>query len=181
MANKLVSPEQEPKSNHNKILIVGMIAIVIAILIVGVAICVILLRQQNENMPSGAENEQAYTNVTAISEKQEEVEKVSPGHYELNMNMIWNFPDGDSASTDAFVANNPNNRTDVYFVVTLADTGEEVYTSDIIPLGYQLDEVKLDKHLDKGTYQAVCQYHLVDDAGETLDTLSVTLTLNILE
>jgi hypothetical protein len=104
---------------------------------------------------------------------------VQDASYTVSMNMEWNFPDGKSASTDAYVENYETNRRTVYFDVTLADTNEVVYSSPFIPVKATLDGFKLDTELPAGTYPAIVTYHLVDDDYEEITTVALNITINI--
>ena len=106
-------------------------------------------------------------------------ETVDPGYYEVSMNLSWNFPDGASPSSNAFVENVATNTNDVYFDLQLRDTGETIYESPLIPLGEQLGSVTLDRNLSAGTYDCVIIYHLVDERQYTISTLSLGMQVII--
>ena len=99
------------------------------------------------------------------------------GYYEARMSTIWTFPNGDSVSPDAYVENVPNNTHDVYFDVLLGDAEETIYESPVIPRGAHLDNIKLDRSLAAGSYDAVIVYHLVDEQQRTISTLRMAITL----
>lgn len=101
------------------------------------------------------------------------------GYYEVSMNTNWYFPDGDSPSRNAFVENVRNNTHDVYFDVQMRDTEEVIYESPLIPLGERLTTVELNRHFDKGVYDCVIIYHLVDEEQRTVSTLSMGLTVTV--
>lgn len=106
-------------------------------------------------------------------------EAVEDGMFEVNMNVEWSFPNGESASTDAVVANGTANRCPISFEVIL---GEEVlYTSTIIPVGKQIKDIVLEKDLEPGIYNAVCQYHLWNEDGTEKSRFAVNIQLQILE
>ena len=72
------------------------------------------------------------------------------------------------------------NTNDVYFDVLLVDNEEEaIYQSPVIPRGSHLEKIELDKPLDKGTYDCVIVYHLVDEEQETISTLRVAFTITV--
>lgn len=101
-------------------------------------------------------------------------------YYTASMNVEWTFADGSSPSGNAYVENAPENSRTVYFDVILVDTSELVYSSPYIPVGSYLEDITLTKDLDAGTYDAICIYHLVDDNENELSTVSVSVTLDIL-
>lgn len=103
-----------------------------------------------------------------IDEMRKEVED---GMFECEMSMKWTFADGKSESKDSYVANSTNNKYPFYFDVTLRDTGELVYSSAVLPVGAQLTNIKLDKELPAGAYNAIAHYTLIRDT-ETQEVIS---------
>lgn len=105
--------------------------------------------------------------------------QVTAGTYEVTMNTTWNFDKGDSTSDDAYVENSTANTNDVYFDIVRSDTNETIFTSPTIPVGSHLENITLDKTLDKGTYNCVLTYHLLDDTGNTTSKLNLKLTIQV--
>ena len=95
------------------------------------------------------------------------------------MNSTWHFPDGSSPSPDAYVENVLSNSNDVYFDVELADTGEVILESPIIPRGSYMKNITLDKDLEPGSYDCVLIYLLVDKDQKTMSTLRMAITIII--
>ena len=108
-------------------------------------------------------------------------EPIEDGYFETSMNVEWNFPNGKSESTNAYVANAPDNIRKIYFDVVLKDTNELIYSSPFIPVGSFIKGFALDKELSKGTYIAECQYHLVDDNDEEVSNFNVNVTITVEE
>jgi hypothetical protein len=104
---------------------------------------------------------------------------VEDGYYRVQMNMKWDFPDGESPSSNAYVANAETNTRTVYFDLTLNDTNELLYSSPFIPVTAKLDEITLNRDLEKGEYPAMVTYHLVDDNLEEITTVSINIILNV--
>lgn len=113
-----------------------------------------------------------------IADLQED--KVADGMYEVTMNTYWEFESGDSASTNAYVENSTANSNDVYFDIVRSDTGENIYSSPIIPIGSHLEGITLDKALDAGEYECVLTYHLLDENEESISTLNINLNIKVL-
>ena len=162
----------------------GKITIVIcaAVIIVLLGIIVALLGRQGE--PTDTVDNTPKRNVVVNADNADKVatdiiekEQVRSGMYEVTMNSEWIFEDGASVSKNAYVENVANNTNDVYFDINLADTGELIYSSPVIPLGSYLDNIALDKDLDQGSYDCVLTYHLVDAEQKTLSTLKVKVTV----
>ena len=96
------------------------------------------------------------------------------------MNMDWEFPDGNSASTNAYVENSVYNQNTVYFTIELnSNPGVEIFKSPYIPVGSHMENIKLTNPLEAGKHDAVLTYHLVDEDMEELSSVSVALTLTV--
>lgn len=94
----------------------------------------------------------------------EEMEnEVQEGYFETYMNTEWTFPDGTSETTNAILGNSPNNKKPIRCEVRLADSDEVIFKTDVMPVGVELPPFKLDKDLDAGTYEAVCEVYLLDE------------------
>ncbi|MBQ3545295.1 MAG: hypothetical protein IJA34_09960 [Lachnospiraceae bacterium] len=114
-------------------------------------------------------------NVSEILESQKDSGTTADGYYTTSMSIDWHF-DG-LVSKDAYVANDTKNTRTVYFDLLLKDTNEMIYSSPYIPVGAELKGVTLDKKLDKGTYETILVYHLVDEDEKEVSTLSISLTI----
>ena len=106
-------------------------------------------------------------------------ETAEAAYYTCEMNVEWNFKSAAEASYNAYVANSKFNTHTVYFDVNLKDSGELVYSSPYIPVGAQLDEIKLLTELAKGDYDAIVTYYLVNDDKEVLSNVSVAVMLHV--
>ena len=101
-----------------------------------------------------------------------------PGSYELSMTTEWTFKNGDAVSEDAFIENVKDNQNSVYVTIVIRDTGEEIYKSPILKRGSHIENIKLDKALEKGLYDCVCTYHLLNKE-ETADESTTKIALKI--
>lgn len=118
-------------------------------------------------------------NVDEILAEMEASSKIQPGQYEVTMNSTWEFESGNVASSNAYVENSTANSNDVYFDITLSDSGETIFESPIIPVGSHLEGITLDKTLDAGAYDCVLTYHLLDENDEPVSSLNIALTIVI--
>ncbi len=118
-------------------------------------------------------------NIEEVISSLDEAEVTPIGSYEVLMNTTWNFESSEDASYDAVIGNSKYNQNEVYFTIELADTGEEIYQSPYIPVGSDLENIKLQEKLNKGTYECVLTYHLVDSNMSEVSTVSVTMTVII--
>lgn len=168
-----LSQSTENKSKNN---IAVIVVCIIAVAIIVTALVLILTKQSTD---SGKRN------VVVTPDNVEEVlsdmqnQQVQAGTYEVTMNTTWNFDKGDSASSNAYVENSTANTNDVYFDIVRSDTNETIYKSPIIPLGSHLENITLDTPLDKGTYDCVLTYYLLDDSQETISKLNISLSIVI--
>lgn len=167
-------------SNSGKIIIICAAAVIIALL----AVIVVLLTKGNKPTEEKRDDVAARGTVVTQNNAEQVVDEmvqtpfVAPGYYEASMTNVWHFADSSSVSTDAYVANVEGNTNDVYFDVFLAtDEENPIIESPVIPRGAEMEEIKLDKELEAGTYDCVMIYHLIDENQKTISTLRVGVTI----
>ena len=100
--------------------------------------------------------------------------------YTTSMNIEWVFERWNTPSLNAFVENYHTNNRTVYFDLWLDATEELLFTSPYIPVGAELDEMRLIKQLPAGVYPSTVTYFLVDDDYNEVANLSVAVTVRIL-
>nr|WP_297765369.1 hypothetical protein [uncultured Butyrivibrio sp.] len=170
------SQNNASKSSSLKILLI--VGIVVILALVGVIVFLLLPKEKEpEQRRSVVINEQNAEEVVeemvTAAEKPAEV-----SYYAVTQNSEWHFKDGKSETYDAYIENSGANSTDVYFDLFLkSDEENAIYESPVIPIGGHLENFKLDKELEPGTYDCVMIYHLIDDKQNTLSTLRVTATI----
>lgn len=142
-----LTPEELKKKKRKKVIII------ICILLVIIAAVVIYFLTRPKGMTEG--------NYKQIIEEMEN--EVQEGYFETYMNTDWTFPDGTSETTNAILGNSPNNKKPIRCEVRLTDTDEVIFKTDVMPVGVELPPFKLDKDLDAGTYDAVCEIYLLDE------------------
>lgn len=119
-------------------------------------------------------------NVDEVLDNLANSEATPIGSYETTMNSSWTFPDGESASTNAYVENSVNNRYTVYFTIVLReDQSKTLYTSPDLPVGSHLENIKLDTPLEAGVYDTILTYHQVDDDHKDMGKVSLALTITV--
>lgn len=91
----------------------------------------------------------------------------------------WNFSSPEACSANAYVRNNENNSSPIYFEVRLPD-GTLIYKSSVLSVGEEDRGFKLDKILKPGDYTASIIYHILGntDPGELKETC-VTVNIHI--
>lgn len=142
-----LTPEELRKKKRKKIIII------ICILLIIIAAIIIYFLTRPKGITEG--------NYKQIMEEMEN--EVQEGYFETYMNTEWTFPDGASETTNAILGNSPNNKKAIRCEVKLADTDEVVFKTDVMPVGVELPPFKLDKDLDAGTYDAVCEVYLLNE------------------
>ena len=180
MAKDTVQSGGESRKGTNRTLIV--IGALILLALVGVIIALLMLLRRPEPEPETTPQRTIVVHEDTAQQQIEEIINQTPvesGYYQVSMTTDWQFPDGASPSTNAFVRNRDTNSNDVYFDILMRDTRETIYESPIIPLGNYIDNITLDKDLDPGTYNCIMVYHLVDENQTTLSTLNMGLTITV--
>jgi hypothetical protein len=171
------SENNAKKSGSVKILII--IGIIVILALVGVIIYLLVPKEKGpEQRRSVIVNEENVDQVLEDMEKQTQEPAPNVSYYAVTQNSEWHFKDGVSATYDAYIENLEENSTDVYFDLFLASDEENpIYESPVIPRGGYLENFKLNKDLEPGTYDCVMVYHLIDENQNTLSTLRVTATV----
>lgn len=101
-------------------------------------------------------------------------------HYEARMSIEWDFETATTPSANAYVKNLPTNPSTVFFDLVLPETGQLLFSSPYLPLGSRLDNIVLDVELPPGVYHPNVIYHLVDEDYEVRATVTVGITMRIL-
>lgn len=174
-----MSGKTKEEKNGKAVIIVGTIVIIALLSIIIFLVASGKGKKEEPEKRNVVVNESNAESVAAqmIEEGQEFVE---PGYYTVSMDTDWHFSKGDAVSDDARVDNLAENTNDVFFDVFLADNEDEaIYQSPVIPRGSYLEQIALDKPLEKGVYDCVIVYHLVDEEQETISTLRVAFTITV--
>ncbi len=174
---------QDSKRNTGLIIVIIIAVIIIAAL---VGVIVVILGKNNAESKDTVEKRSVVItedNIDQIADEiaKEEVDPSVPLSYTATMTTTWNFDNGDAVSEDAYVKNSTDNTTAVYFDLIRNDTNEVILSSPVIPLGEELRGIKLDKHLDAGSYECTLIYYLIDDDQNVLTTLNMWVMVNIKE
>lgn len=172
ISEKLSQSSKKKGVSGKLLLLIGIVVVVIAV----ISVVIILAK------PSVKEERNVLVtpdNVDEILADLEDDQRTEAGQYEVKMNSTWNFKDGSSASSNAYVENSTSNQNDVYFDIVRSDNGETIFSSPTIPVGSHLESIALDKVLKAGTYPCVLTYHLLDESGNSVSKLDINLTINV--
>ena len=175
----------EGANKKNPLVAVLIVGVVVVAALLGVIVFLLLGRGNDAPAPVVVNNAPEQRAIVVNEDNAEEIvdsiinEPTTPiGYYEVNMNFTWNFPDGQSPSSNAYVENNVTNSSAVYFDVFLQeDESVTLYESPILPRGMHVNEITLAQDLDAGTYPCVIVYHLIDDQQRTTSTLRLTMEI----
>jgi hypothetical protein len=143
-----------------------IVLILLIVLIIAAAVVTVILLTRDKSpeplQPSGIG--MPVINEGNLADVEEDIRaKVEKGMFATHMTTMWTFPDGESPSDDAIMGNSAANTYPYWFDVTV--NGENVFTSDLLPVGSQIKDILLTKDLDAGEYAAVVNVHLVDDTN----------------
>lgn len=171
--NNEVGKDKEGKGgNNNKVIIICAIVIILLLLVlifvlVGRKPQTVVDNSNSGDAPAKVERDVLVNeeNIDKVLEEIVNEKPVEEGYFAVTMNSTWNFVNGDATSDNAYVENKETNTSAVYFDLYLKDTEEVIYESPIMPVGTVNNSIKLNKHLDAGTYECVCAYYLVDSEG----------------
>lgn len=172
---------QNSRRKKSNVLIILIIILILVIGTLGATIYLLSNKDDSSNGPSASKRDTLITLDNRDEVLADLNKKVSDGLFEVQMNMEWSFKNASAPSENAYVANAATNSNTVYFTVTLDDTGEVVYDSPYIPVGYALRDISLQKALAAGTYPCTLTYHLVDENEKEVSNLALAVTLNVLE
>ncbi len=166
----------------------NIIIVVFILMAAALAACIMLLLKQGnhaeQESQAGADRNMVMDRGFVSPSNNEAImddvsEKVAEGMFECRMTTSWVFKDGESASATAYVANVASNLHDIYFDVYDRLSNELLYSSPIIRLGEEIKDIKLEKKLAKGEYDAVVMYTLVDENYEEVSTVGFNITITI--
>ena len=180
--NRLIQEEDSQTDKKKKGLFVIIILLLICIISLVVFIIYSLLNKDGEsNGPS-----QKRDTIVTLENKDKILadlnNKVADGLFQVMMNVDWSFENSSTPSKNAYVANAEVNTNTVYFDLTLDSTGETIYSSPYIPVGYALEDIALKSNLTAGTYECTAVYHLVDEENNysEISSVAVAVTIHVL-
>lgn len=106
-------------------------------------------------------------------------EVVDEGSLSVSINMNPVFPTGDTAGS-LQIENGPQNLYGQRVVITLNDTGEQIYDSGYMPINSHIQEDTLDVDLNAGTYDANVVFTALDEStgnevGQVISKIKITV------
>ena len=159
--------------NQKKVTIVAF-----AVLCIALVVCVVLLLTRSKE--ESKELDRDFVDQSNTDTVMEDIgDKVAEGMFECSMTTSCVFEDGKSESPNAYVANVENNLHTIYFDVYNSATDELLYSSPMLPVGTEIKNIKLDKELQKGEYDAVVMYTLVNEENEEVSSVGFNITISV--
>lgn len=166
--------EQLLNKKKNSNMVQKILILVLSILVIVGAVFIILKIQKTdkpEEVNNNSNLKEYETNVilddpkTLQDEYDKMVEEAKEGEMALEMKNVAISKDGENFS--CYLANAKANKYDMYMVLYLDDTQEEIYRTGLLPIGGRIESFKLDKKLEQGKYTATISYNQVEDDGVT--------------
>lgn len=107
-------------------------------------------------------------------------EIVEEGTLRVSINMNPVFPNGE-AEGSLQIENHPNNHYDIKAIITLDDTGEQVYDSGMMPANSHIQNDVLEINLDAGEYPATATFTAYDpDSGMEIGQVVANIRISVL-
>lgn len=170
---KTVEQKTEKKSKAK--IIIGIVLVLL--IVIGILGYVIYKLANKPAEPASSERDISEGLVVDGNRNQ----KASEATFTTDMNMIWTFPSGSAVSNNAQIGNSASNLYDCYFEIYLEDEEQTLlYSSPVLPVGKQLDQLKLNQVLPDGAYDALCTYHILDDEDPDVELGTVTFSVSLM-
>lgn len=157
-----VSPEEEEEQRkHGAGFYIGIIIAILAI-VAAVAIGVFMFMDSTQYRGGTLGQLDGKTQ----EEIQAELDRmVQEGMMNISIASVIEFENG-GAEGEVKIENSPANRYLMQVVITLRETGEVVYTSDILEPNYHIQYAALDTNLPAGYYPAIATFNALDPETE---------------
>lgn len=185
--SKKTSEEVKDNKNKKNNLVIIILILLILILLIVLALVLTKKPQQEASVSQEAVDRSVVITEDNVEDFLDGIEgpeypNPAPLGYDTKMNADWNFTDGTSGSYNAYVENVDSNTCSVIFDLYDASTHEVYFESPILTPGSKLtgDMIKLNKDLEPGTYNCVCEYSmLTEDNINSGYTVSIAVTVTV--
>lgn len=102
---------------------------------------------------------------------------VEEGTFNISISRIVQLPTGNSEG-EFRIENSPANRYNMQVDIARSDTGETIYSSDVLEPNYHIQYAKLDESLPAGTYNCIATFHALDpETDEEVGQAACALTI----
>ena len=164
--------QQEMKEKKSSKLVLCIVVIAISCAVIGVLVYFLLFRgntagQEEKKGGLAYESNVIIDDEDALQDAVDALyEQAKEGQMVLEMQTVASSKDGTNFTCS--LGNAKENRYDMFMVLYLDETQEEIYRSGLIPLGGKIVEFSINKTLEPGTYEATLVYNQVEDDRETI-------------
>ena len=149
-----------------------IVTFVVVFLIISV-ICVIFIKNNKNEETTKSSN--TVTSEIMLEEGQK-INTTESGYFTLQMQMQAVSDDGKIFKGE--IGNAYENTNKVFITISHKETGEEIFKSNVFPVGTQIDEFEISRKLDSGTYDAIMTLHSMEDDEITeISKVNVEYTL----
>jgi hypothetical protein len=160
--------EENGQKKDNKKLII-IIAVVIIAILAGVIIWLLIGKKDGGN--DSEPKPMAYEGTVVTDEEtarriDDEMAKAAEGYMTLNMKLEALSQDGENFT--CYIGNSPSNTKDMYFELVDDSDGEVIYKSNLIQVGYRIEEFKSSKKYEPGQYPVTVNYYQMEDDHATV-------------
>jgi len=170
------------KTQAEKKMMRTLIVLVLAfILLLGAVLCYFLLIKPKGSVGGQREADALKGSINLMTE--EEIQQALNDIVEEGMFRISIASDiiaEENGKAQLRIENSIQNRYIMQVSIYLDDTGEEIYSTDLIDAGYYIQEAELDKHLEPGDYKATAIFTaLYPDTEEAVGTAGANVTIHV--
>lgn len=165
-------------------IIIAVLAVVLLIVIAVLA--VFLLKQKEEPAVSASSVSNQYDANVIVDDPatlqdmvDEIMEKAKEGQMALNMQVEARSEDGENFS--CYLANSEANSYDMYLIISLDETQEELCRTGLIPLGGRIESFTSSVKLEPGTHTGTVTFVQVEEDMETIHAqVNIGLELKVI-
>lgn len=174
-----IDPQQEEEEKKKKRGAGFYIGIIIAIIAIVAAIGIAIFMFMDSTQTRGGALGQL--DGKTAEEIQAELDRfVEEGMMNISIASVIEFENG-GAEGEVKIENSPANHYLMQVEITLNDTGEVVYTSEILEPNYHIQYAKLDVNLPAGSYPCTATFYALDtETEELVGQASAAVTLVVL-
>lgn len=105
-------------------------------------------------------------------------DKVDKGTVEVSFKNEIIVPEN-STEAEVYIGNAMTNNYDMFITLFLNDTQEKIAQTGIIPLGNKIEKLTLDHTLDKGKYQGILVYNMIDENKQVVEQANLGVTIYV--
>lgn len=174
------------KKNSSRLVAVLIALIVVFVLVLGGLLYYIMVIQPGSEQPRevvGGKREAEALKGSLEVMTDEEIQQALDNMVEEGMfriSIASSIIALENGPAEVRIENNLSNRYTMQVRIVLAESGEEIYSTDLIDPGYYIKSTKFDKYIAPGEYPATAIFTaLYPDTGEIVGTVGANVTLHV--